>query len=183
MWACSFKSLVAFCVHPPAPCHWDLGSCAAKWIGVVLPCSVLNLCFQHRFSRLTLQLQRLFWRCSARNGRKPWLIGKVENWKIRIIGLVFLLVSSVTLGEPLKQMYASTQLSSGQERSLVILEVGWFSRYLGIFCRNVPQKQSVHFWAILGNSAVRLEAKQLKFFWTFTIVESRWGRCRQQIHD
>lgn len=147
MWACSFKSLVAFCVHPPAPCHWDLGSCAAKWIGVVLPCRVLNLSFQHCFSHLTLQLQRLLWRCSTRNGRKPWLIGKVENWKIRIIGVVVLLVSSVPPGEPLKQMYASTQLPSGQERSPVILEIGWLSRYLGISCRNAPEEQSVQCWA------------------------------------
>lgn len=105
MWACSFKSLVAFCVRPPACCHRGLGSCAAEWISVVLPCRVLNLSVQHCFSHLTLQLQRLFWRCSSRNGRKPWLIGKVENWKIRIIGVVFLLVSSVTLGEALRQMY------------------------------------------------------------------------------
>lgn len=75
-----------------------------------------------------------------------------------------MLVSSVTLGEPLKQMYARTQLPSGQERSLVILEVGWFSRYLGFFSRNAPEQQSVHFWAMLGNFAVRLEVKQLKFF-------------------
>lgn len=148
MWACSFESLVAFCVHPPPPCHWDLGSCAAKWIGIALPCRVLNLSFQYCFSRLTLQLQRVLWRCSSRNGRKPWLIGKVENWKIRIIGLVFMVVSSVTLGEPLKQMYVHQYTAAKRARKvpsdfgdMVVLKI------FGTFCRNASHKQSVCFWA------------------------------------
>lgn len=60
MWACSSKSQCCLLYLPTTPRHRDLGTCAAKWIGVVLPCGVLNLCFQHRFSHLTLQLQRLF---------------------------------------------------------------------------------------------------------------------------
>lgn len=76
-----------------------------------------------------------------------------------------MLASSVTPGEPLKQMYASTQLPSGQERSLVILEIGWLSGYLVIFCRNATEeKKSVHFWAMLDNSAVRPDVKQINFF-------------------
>lgn len=35
---------------------------------------------------------------------------------------------------------------------------------LKIFCRNAPEKQTVHFWAMLSNSAGRLQVKQLKFF-------------------
>lgn len=162
MWACSFKCLAAFCVHPPAPCHWDLGSCAAKWIGIVLPCRVLNLSFQYCFSRLTLQLQRLLWRCSSRNGKKPWLIGKVENWKIRIIGLVFLVVSSVTLGEPLKQMYVH-QYTAAKWARKVPSDFG-DTVVLKIF-GDLLQKCSTQAECVfLGNSAVRLEVKQLKFF-------------------
>lgn len=59
-----------------------------------------------------------------------------------------MVVSSVTLGEPLKQMYVHQYTAAKRARKvpsdfgdMVVLKI------FGTFCRNASHKQSVCFWA------------------------------------
>lgn len=140
MWARSFKNLCCLLYLPTRPRHRDLDACAAKWIDVVLPCSVSKPVLSASFLTFDPPASKTVLKVSARNGGKPWLIGKVEDWKSRNIGLVFLLVCSLNTGWAVQTdvRRCAVLSSTRQERSLMILEIVRILKrsFAEMLCRN-----------------------------------------------
>ena len=155
MWACSFKSLCCLLYPPACPTSVGSGHLCSKMVrrctslpGIEPVLSALFFTFDPPASKAVLKVLCKKWKEAVTN----WKSKGLKNQDHRSSFPVSLLCNTGRAIQTDVRQYS--ELSSGQERSLVILEIGWLSGYLEIFCRNAPQKQRAHFWAVLGSSAV-----------------------------